>query len=56
MINYTMRSSPQKQLLSSRLLLLLSLFAVNQTHVQHTKAYPVKPGEIPNKVLPNEAM
>lgn len=56
MINYSMHSYHQKLLFYPGLLLLLSVFAVNQTSAQHTKAYPVKAGEIPNRVLPNEAM
>ena len=39
-----------------RLLLAVYVFCINTASAQKEKAYPVKVGEIPNKVLPNEAM
>ena len=42
--------------MSIRLLLAVYVFCINTASAQKVKAYPVKVGEIPNQVLPNEAM
>ncbi len=42
--------------MNKQLLLFLYLFYINTASAQRVKQYPVKVGEIPNKVLPREAM
>ncbi|MEP7232214.1 MAG: hypothetical protein ABI691_18270 [Ginsengibacter sp.] len=42
--------------MNKQLLLLICLFYINAASAQKEKQYPVKVGEIPNKVLPREAM
>lgn len=39
-----------------RLLIAVLVFCINTASAQKSKTYPVKVGEIPNKVLPQEAM
>ncbi len=42
--------------MNKRLILLIPMFYINMASAQKAKQYPVKVGEIPNKVLPREAM
>src|SRR5450432_2843212 len=42
--------------MSLRLLFTVYVFCINTAAAQTGKAYPVKVGEIPGEVLPNEAM